>query len=349
MHGIRSGLKACLVVLAGLAGLALTPAGASAQGVSKVGTTAGEFLQVGVGARAMGQGGAFVASVDDVSALYWNPAGLAQLESSGVLVTHSEWLADIAFDYVGVGFKLGSLGTVGVSMTMLGVPDMVVRTVDRQDGTGETFDAADLAIAVAFSRAVTDRFSVGVTAKYISQRIWHSSANGFAVDIGTQFRTDFFGGMTIGAALFNFGSGLRLSGRDVRAFVDPDPAHLGNNGRVPANFELDTFSLPLNFQFGVSVRPLATRMHQLTVSVDALHPSSNNESVNLGLEYGYQDRVLFRTGYQALFLAEREGGFSAGIGINQALFNGSKATLDYAYRMAGRLGGIHVVGLGFSF
>lgn len=327
----------------------LAPALASGQGVSKVGTTAGEFLQVGVGARAMGQGGAFVASVDDVSALYWNPAGLAHLESNSVFITHSEWLADIAFDYVGAGFKLGSLGTLGVSMTMLGVPDMVVRTADRQEGTGETFDAADLAIAVAFSRAVTDRFSVGVTAKYISQRIWHSSATGFAVDIGTQFRTDFFGGMTIGAALFNFGSGLRLSGRDVRAFVDPDPAHLGNNGRVPANYELDTFSLPLNFQFGVSVRPIATRMHRLTISADALHPSSNNESVNLGLEYGFQDRVLFRTGYQALFLAEREGGFSAGIGINQVLFNGTSAKLDYAYRAAGRLGGIHVVGLGFSF
>ena len=137
---------------------------AVAQSVSKVGTTAGEFLQVGVGARAMGQGGAFVAAVNDVSSLYWNPAGLARMDGNAVFVTHSEWLADITFDFVGAGFKLGSLGTVGVSLTMLGVPDMVVRTVDRQDGTGETFDAADMAIAVAYSRSVTDRFSVGVTA-----------------------------------------------------------------------------------------------------------------------------------------------------------------------------------------
>ena len=344
---MRAAAWATVLLIFGLS--AGVPVRTLAQGVSKVGTTAGEFLQIGVGARAMGQGGAFVASADDISALYWNPAGLARITRNEVFVAHSEWLSDITFDYVGVGFRLGAAGTVGVSLTMLGVPDMIVRTADRQDGTGETFDAADLAVAMTYSRVITDRFSVGVTAKYVSQRIWHSSATGFAIDLGTQFRTDFFGGLTIGASLFNFGSGLRLSGRDVRTFVDPDPAHLGNNGRVPANFELDTFSLPLNFQFGLSSRPIATRMHQLTVSADALHPSSNNESVNVGMEYGFQNRVMFRLGYQSLFLAEREGGFSAGIGIRQPLFNGSAAKLDYAFRDAGRLGSIHIVGLALSF
>lgn len=341
-------VRTVIVVLLPLC-LVTSPTESLGQGVSKVGTTAGEFLLIGVGARAMGQGGAFVAAVQDVSALYWNPAGLAYLQGNEVLVSHSEWLADITFDYVGVGFRLGELGTLGFSLTMLGVPDMVVRTVDRQDGTGETFDAADMAVSVSYSRAVTNRFAVGVTGRYISQRIWHSTATGMAIDVGTQFRTDFFGGLTIGASLSNFGSDLRLSGRDVRAFVDPDPSHLGNNGRVPANYELDSFALPLNFQFGITIRPLATRMHQLTISADAIHPNSNNESLNVGIEYGYQDRILFRTGYQALLLEEREGGFSAGLGVNQPLFDGTTASLDYAYRTAGRLGGAHILGLALSF
>jgi type IX secretion system protein PorV len=319
------------------------------QTVSKVGTTVGDFLQIGVGARAAAQGGAFVAAVDDITALYWNPAGLARIAGSEVVVSHSQWLADITFDYVGIGLQMGGLGAVGISLTMLGTPDMLVRTVDRQDGTGESFDAADLAVALTYSRTVTDRFSVGGSVKYIHQRIWHSAASGFAFDLGTQFRTDFFGGMTIGASLFNFGSEMRLDGRDLRTFVDPDPTQLGNNSRVPANFEMDSFALPLNFQFGITTHPIATRMHQLTVSVDALHPSSNNESVNLGMEYGYQDRVLFRTGYQALFLAEAEGGFSAGFGVKQPLFDGKTARLDYAYRAVGRLGGVHIVGLAMSF
>jgi len=319
------------------------------QSVSKVGTTVGEFLQIGVGARAAAQGGAFVAAVDDITALYWNPAGLAHIAGTEIMVSHSEWLADITFDYVGIGVKMGGFGVVGISLTMLATPDMLVRTVDRQDGTGESFDAADLALALTYSRIVTDRFSVGGSVKYIHQRIWNSAASGFAFDLGTQFRTDFFGGLTIGASIFNFGSEMRLGGRDLRTFVDPDPTQLGNNSRVPANFELDAFALPLNFQFGITIRPIATRMHQLIVSVDGLHPSSNNGSVNLGMEYGYQDRVLFRTGYKALFLTDAEGGFSAGFGVKQPLFDGKTARFDYAYRAVGRLGGVHIVGLAMSF
>jgi hypothetical protein len=334
--------------LAWLLALVLVPA-VRAQNVSKVGTTAGEFLQIGVGPRATALGGAFVASADDAGALYWNPVGLAHLPQSEAFVTHSEWLADVTFDYLGIGLRAGALGTVGVSVTMLSVPEMLVRTEDRQEGTGETFDAADLAVGVSVGRAITDRFSVGFTAKFIQQRIWHASATGFAVDLGTQFRTDFFGGLTIGAALYNFGTDLRMAGRDLRTFTDPDERQLGNNERIPANYEVDAWSLPLNFQIGVSTRPLDTRMHQVTLSVDALHPSSNYESMNVGVEYGFQGRVFLRGGYQALFLPDQEGGVSAGLGVHQPLFYGGMVKVDYGFRTAGRLGGIHVVGLGVTF
>lgn len=343
-------LKLAIRVAALVALLVFAPSTpASAQRVSKVGTTAGEFLQIGVGARAVALGGAFVAASNDASALYWNPAGLSNMLNGEVIATHSEWLADVNFDYVGVGLPFGSLGTVGVSLTMLNVPEMVVRTEDRQEGTGETFDATDMAIGLSIGRAVTDRFSVGVTAKFIQQRIWHSTATGFAVDLGTQFRTDFFGGLTIGATLYNFGTDMRMSGRDVRTFTDPDPTQLGNNERIPANYELDGWSLPLNFQIGVSTRPVNSRMHRLTVAVDALHPSSNYESINAGAEYAFQERFFIRGGYSALFLEDAEGGLSGGLGVHQPMFYGGTVKLDYAYRTAGRLKGVHVIGLGVTF
>lgn len=342
----RPGVAPSLIVLLAAVFLARP---VTAQEVSKAGTVAGEFLQIGVGARATAVGGAFVAASDDVSSLYWNPAGLSQIGRGEALATHSEWLADVNFDYVGVALPMGDVGTVGVSLTMLNVPEMLVRTEDRQEGTGETFDAADLAVGLTIGRAVTDRFSIGLSAKFIQQRIWHSSATGFAVDLGTQFRTDFFGGMTIGAVLYNFGTDMRLDGRDLRTFVDPDPRQLGNNDRVPVNYELDRWSLPLNFQIGVSLRPVDTRMHRLAVAVDALHPSSNYESVNAGFEYAYQQRFFLRGGYQALFLDDAEGGLSGGFGVRQPMFYGGDLMLDYAYRTAGRLEGVHVIGLGISF
>lgn len=352
-HGVSDVLNALLLgavfVWSGLAHAQAIPE--TGVNVSKVGTTAGEFLQIGVGPRAMAMGGAFVAAADDISSLYWNPAGLAAMPGGEVFFSHSEWLADINFDYMGGAMRLGNLGTVGASITFLSMPDMVVRTEERQEGTGETFDAADLAVGLSYGLAVTDRFSVGFTGKFVQQRIWHSSASGFAVDIGTRFRTNFVGGLTIGASLYNFGTDMKMDGRDLRTFVDPNEQELGNNDRIPANYDTDSWSLPLNFQIGVSSQPLNTRMHQLTVAADALHPSSNYESVNLGFEYGYMRRFFLRGGYQSLFLEDAEGGISGGVGVRLPLFyEGGVGDVGYAFRSVGsRLGGVHLVSVGISF
>jgi len=319
-----------------------------AQDVSKVGTNAADFLQVDVGARAMAMGGAFVAMADDASALYWNPAGLAGMRGSEFIATHTEWLGDLKFDYLGIALNFGG-GVAGISVTYLSVPDMVVRTLDRQQGTGETFSAADMALGLSYGRAVTDRFSIGVTGKYIQQRVWHSQATAFALDIGTTFRTDFIGGLTIGATIYNFGTDMKLNGRDLRTFVDPDPTALGNNSRIPVNYELDSFSLPLNFQFGITSTLVNTRMNRLTFNLDALHPNANKESLNVGGEYGFQERVFLRAGFRGLFLDEGEGGLSAGLAVHQQLFQGGIAKLEYAYRDGGRLGALHVIGFGLTF
>ncbi len=328
-----------------------TAADACAQSsrVSKVGTTAGAFLGIGVGPRATALGGAFVAAADDASALYWNPAGLAAINGSEVLAAHSEWLADVTFDYLGAAFALGG-GHVGVSVTMLGMPEMIVRTEDRQEGTGATFDAADMALGLSYGRALTDRFSIGATFKYVQQRIMNSSAQGVALDIGTQFRTDFFGGLTIGAVLYNFGTDMQLSGRDLRTFKDPDERQLGNNGRIPAEYAVDSWSLPLDFQIGIATRPFNTRMHRLTVALDAIHPSANFESINAGAEYGFRERFYLRGGFEGALLSDSEGGATAGVAVHQPLpYSGGMLKLDYGYRSYGRLNGIHVVGLSIGF
>ena len=336
-----------LVGLALLAVLAAPEAGA--QNVSRAGTSAAPFLQIGVGSRATALGGAFTATADDATALYWNPAGLAGMPAGEFVTAHSEWLGDVTHDYVGVALPVGG-GVVGASVTLLGVPDMTVRTELNQEGTGETFDAADMALGVHYGRQISDRFSLGGTVKYVQQRIWHSAASAVAVDLGTRFRTDFFGGLTIGATISNFGTDLQLDGRDLRTFVDPDPTQDGTNGQVPADYALDTWSLPVDFKIGIVSRPLDSRMNALTVSVDALHPSSNYESVNAGAEYAFRERIFFRGGFQGLFLPEREGGLALGLGVAQPLpYPDGLAKLDYAFRDGGRLGRIHTVGLSVSF
>lgn len=329
--------------------LLLMPLAAGAQNVSKVGTSSGQFLKIRVGPRAVAMGSATVAGVNDATALYWNPAGLSGLRGSEATGTHIDYLAGITYDYAGVAVRaLG--GHVGGAVTMLTVPEDRVRTYDQQDGTGETFDAASMALALSYGRAVTDRFSVGATVKYVQERIMNSSATGFGFDLGVRFRTDFFGGLTLGAVLYNFGSELTMDGRDLATEVDPDPRQEGNNGRIPAEYRLDSWSLPTDFQIGVTMQPLRSRLQNVTVHVDALHPSSNYESVNVGVEYGLRDRIFLRGGYEGLFLDGYETGPSGGLAVHQPLpFPNGLVKLEYAYQAKGRLGGLHVVGIGVTF
>ncbi|MBM2841541.1 MAG: hypothetical protein HW412_2069, partial [Bacteroidetes bacterium] len=162
--------------------------------VSKTGTTAAAFLEIPVGARAIGMGGAFVGTANDVTSLYWNPAGVARLDHSEAIFSHSSWIADMNFDYAALSIPLENFGTLGLSFTSLTMPDMLVRTVERPEGTGERFTAGSFAVATHYARTLSDKFSIGFTAKYISEKIWDMQANGFAVDVGTLFTTNFLNG-----------------------------------------------------------------------------------------------------------------------------------------------------------
>jgi len=318
--------------------------------VSKSGTTAATFLEIGVGAQAAGMGSAYVSVADNATGLYWNPSVIATLDRVDVAVAHTNWIADTQFDFAGIVVPLADFGTLGFSMTSLSMSDMKVRTVDFPEGTGEYFSAGDLAAAISYSRRLTDRFAIGITVKYVQQSIWHEHAAGFAVDIGTIFKTDLLGGLTIGATLSNFGTGMQMAGRDARRFVRIDPTMQGTNDRIPAALEFDTWSLPLLFQFGVSTRVLDNAEYRWIVAADALHPNDNYESVNVGSEFAYADFLFLRAGYQSLLQSDAEAGLSFGGGMATSDFLGTlRLSFDYAYQDMGRLQSVHVFMLGFRF
>ena len=140
---------------------------------SKVGTTAGQFLKIGVGARAIGMGGAQSAVTGDISSIYWNPAALSRLSTSGELTfNHVNWLADIKYDFAAGVMPIGELGTFGLSIISLRVPEENVRTIDFPDGDGRQWDASSFAVALSYARNLTDKFSIGFNAKFIRESIW---------------------------------------------------------------------------------------------------------------------------------------------------------------------------------
>lgn len=316
--------------------------------VSKVGVTAAPFLEIGVGARAIGMGSAYVSMANDASSLYWNPAGIAHLERPELLLVHTQWIAGMRFDFAGFVLPLGRWGALGLSVTSLGMDDMMVQTVDQPEGTGEYFSAGDIAMALSYAFNLTDRFSFGFTGKFIQQHIWKESAWGMALDVGTLFTTGFHG-MRIGATLSNFGTDMRMTGKDLLVYHDIDENILGNNDRIFAELKTESWPLPLNFQIGVGMEILQNEKRRLTLAVDALHPSDNKESMHLGMEFALRERIFLRAGYQSLFLKDSEEGLTLGGGVWLRVLGSMQFRIDYAYADFGRLQNAQRLSLGIVF
>ncbi len=343
-------MKRKILLKALIAGSIISLSSIFPQNVSKTGTTAASFLEISVGANAVGMGGAFVSIANDATALYWNPGGISRAEKYEAVISHNEWLASTKFDFAGLVLPLGDFGTLGLSFTSLNMDDMKVRTVEMPGGTGEFFSAGDIAVGISYARNLTDRFSIGFTGKYIQQKIWHMSATAFALDIGTLFRTDLIGGLTIGASLLNFGTPMTLEGRDTRYFIRVDDTKLGSNERIPTNIEMDSWELPLIFQIGVSTNAINTEDYRLTIAADAIHPNNDFESVNVGGEFSFMGFISVRGGWQSLFLKDAEGGLSLGVGLNsRMLFSEAIVKFDYAYRDFGILKEVQVFSVALQF
>ncbi|MBD3288055.1 hypothetical protein GF337_04565, partial [candidate division KSB1 bacterium] len=134
--------------------------------VSGVGTSAAAFLEVGVGARAMAMGGAYASVANDPTALYWNPAGIAWMGGVQCELMHNQWLVDTNFDFIGLVMPVPTIRSViGLNVSTLYYGRDAVRTVERPEGTGETFDGRDIAVGLTWAIALTDRFSFGMTGK----------------------------------------------------------------------------------------------------------------------------------------------------------------------------------------
>ncbi len=308
--------------------------------VSKVGTTAANFLEIGIGARAVAVGGAFAAMTDDISALYWNPAGLHHINNFELLMNHVNWIIDINLDYFGLAKNIPGIGVLGFSVTAVTMDEMKVRTVTQPDGTGERFSSGDFAFQLTFAKKITDRFALGVSVKSVYEHIWHMNSHSFAMDFGTMYRTD-LNGMILGMSISNFGSSMKMIGSDNEIFADVDKVNGGNNDKIRASLESGRFPLPLLFRFGIMLPLHISEEQLLRLTIDGIHPNNNYESVNVGMEYTYSGKYSVRAGYNSLFLKDGEGGLTIGAGLNLSPYENFALLLDYAWQDLGRLNNMH--------
>jgi hypothetical protein len=248
------------------------------RGAARTGTAAAQFLQIGVSARATGMGESFVAVVDDASGAFYNPGVLALIENRQAFFNHTDLPAGLAHYFGSYVQPAGRWGTFALSFIALTTGDMPV-TVAFQGPTGETFSVTEMAFGLSYSRKLTDRFSLGGTAKLVAQDLAGFENRTVAVDIGTMYRTG-YRQARLGMSISNFG---------------PD-VDFGKEGDV--GFESQSFPLPLTFRFGVAVDILYSDQNKLWLSAELHQPNDNLRYQSVGVEYGFNDLVFLRGGFK---------------------------------------------------
>ena len=166
-----------------------------------IGKYAGEFLAIGVGGRALAMGSAQVAIVNDVTAGYWNPAGLARINYPQVALMHEEHFGSLMnYNYGAVAIPYGKDMSFGISLirsSIDGIPDtrnalydangdgiLDIHT-DRLDYTKITeFSNTDWAFYLTFAKRHSDNFYWGANVKLIKRNIAEYSAMGIGFDVG---------------------------------------------------------------------------------------------------------------------------------------------------------------------
>ncbi len=329
------------------------------QDISRVGTAAGQFLKLGVGARTGAMGEAAVTVPGEVTGLYWNPATIAPITRTSMAFSRNELYADMSYNFVGVVQPLGSASAIGVSAIFLDTGEMEITTLAEPEGTDTYFNWEAFCLGLTYSRYVTDRLSLGGTIKYIREGAYHLVAQTIALDLGSLLDTGILG-MKMGMALSNFGSDMYLKGPSLEVSHERWP-NIPGTLPVDAYLKTEKYPLPLMFRIGLSMELIGTQgqistseTSRLVVAADAYDPNDALMRANFGMEYQWKDLFYLRAGYRGLSVEKDEyksyntASYTFGGGLAYDL-KFTRFRFDYAFTDFQLLGSGHLFTLTFGF
>lgn len=314
-----------------------------AQGVNYTGTSAANFLKIGLGAKAVGMAEADITLTEDASSLYWNPGTISRNDQASAVFSYIRWIAETNVSYFSFTLPTG-IGTAGLDVTYFGSGNIEETTLQRQDGTGRVVSASDLSVGLAFARNLTDRFSVGLKVKYLREQLASVHADAFAFDVGSVFITSFLNDLRIGIALSNFGGAFRFEGNEllVTHVVPGSPT----SKQIPAVLETQEWDLPLFFKIGVATNIINAENFRWQTAYTITDSRDYEPRHNLGASLTLMNIVSLRGGYRFNY---DETTYSAGIGIGVPASGFGNISFDYAYTDFGKLKAIHQFTIGINF
>ena len=308
-----------------------------------LGTSGAQFLKLDVDARAVGLGGANAAITRGAMALYYNPAGIANLNENSVAFSYTDWIADIKYNYFAYARPLPGFGNIGIHAAVLTMDDMERTTLEQPDGTGDMFGANSWVVGVSNAHQLTNRFSFGVTAKYIREKISELSSGSIAFDFGTVYYTG-FRTLRIAMSTRNFGTDTKYGGTELETTYDQD----NDPTTAPVEVRLNTEShpLPLTFRLGIAYDFEFNQDSKLLAALDGYNTRDRGQQGSLGFEYSWQDRLALRAGYK---IRTNEEGVALGGGYDFDIPEFGTVGIHYAWADLGRLENAHRFSLVLNF
>lgn len=330
---------------------------------SRVGTRGANFLEIGIGARGLALAGAYTSLSEGVTALYWNPAGIGEMEGPAAAVSIEQLYGTDGLDhnFVGGVLPIGANGAFGISLTQLSSGDIERTTEAFPDGGdpafGSTFSYTATAAGLYYGRRLTDRLALGVGLKFVTEGIDNAKASYYGVDVGTKFRTGLYG-VHIAASLANLGTSSRFTGAAIERFsVDQF-----RPGFTQVELATNSVQMPTLFRFSVRSDVFGTSdallganpQHNLVVVAEFQDAIDTDVQMAMGTEYSFRDMVFLRAGKR--WVNEKQADFRSGSfglalggGVRLPLGAGRRLSFDYAFTDMGDLNNVNVFSIELGF
>ncbi len=298
----------------------------------KVGVTSFQFLKVMPGARSTAMGNAYSSIAYGADAMFWNPGALVNTDRFSLSASHVNWFMDTGHNGIAASYSLNSGISIGVVGMNIDYGSIEVTTVDAMgptaDGynpglTGEVINPGANALGLGFGQRLTDKFSYGVTAKYVTENMEVKSRSVLMFDAGVLFDTK-VKSIVLGATIRHFGPEVEYYDK---SFPLPQTMNIGISSYLIAPEE----GLLLN-----------SEKHSLLMAFDIVQPRDYDQQYNLGMEYAFLDNIYLRSGYKINY---DSAGLCFGFGVKYKLIK-----FDYSYNDYGDyLDNVNRFSLGFEF
>lgn len=306
-------------------------------------------------ARSAGLHSVNTSSIAGTEAIYLNVAGLARMTGTEVNLGHTRYMvgSDLAINALGFARRLGS-GAFGFSLVSVDMGDIPFTTEDTPEGSGTTYSPSFFNISLSYSHVFSNKVSVGITAKAVSESATSVAARAFALDAGVQYVTGENDNFKFGISLRNIGNKMRFTGEGLtKSLPNPGPNFDYNNVYYDRSA---TYELPSQLNIGASYDWLFGRAARLSVLGNFTSNAFSRDQVGAGFEFKYKEFLALRAGYKFEFdpdTVERslDNGVSAGFTMSTPAKKGSdtRIAFDYSYRQTYVFNGSHNLGIRLSF